>query len=107
MAVKGFWSTSLTAGARPAVGDVCQHKCKAEPGGASLGRTKDGVPSVGVASEVEDVRVIGGNDGQSVVDAGQQICPADGPVHFHRLVQSLLGLAFVVPVIDTPPWKQH
>lgn len=64
------------------------------------------IPSVGVASEVEHVRVIGSNYGQSVMDAGHEVCPADGSVHFHSFIQSLLGLAFMVSMINTPPWHR-
>lgn len=69
--------------------------------------TKYVVASVGVAAEVEDVRVIGGDHGQGVVDAGQETGPADGSVHFHRFVQGLLGLALVVAVVNTPPWNRR
>lgn len=62
---------------------------------------------MGVAPEAEDVGVVGGDDGQRVVDAGQEAGPAHGPVHLHRLVQSLLGLALVVPVVDTAPWGER
>lgn len=72
-------------------------------GCASSLHTEYCIPSVGVASEVEHVRVIGGNYGQSVMDAGHEVCPADGSVQFHSFIQSLLGLAFVVSVINTPP----
>lgn len=72
-------------------------------GHASLSPTKYRVPSVGVASEVEDVGVISRDDGQSVMDAGQETCPLDGSVHLHSFIQSLLGLAFVVSVINPAP----
>lgn len=108
--MKGFWSTSLTAGARPVGGDT--HASTKGPRGLQrwccfFVHTKDGVPSVGVAAEVEDVRVISSNYGQGVVDAGHETRPADGSVHFHSFIQSLLGLAFVVSVINTPPWRRH
>lgn len=85
--------------------DASQQTALAQHGAghASLLRTEYGVPPVSVASEVEDVRVVSSNDGQSVMDAGQETCPADGSVHFHGFVQSLLGLAFVVPVINAAP----
>lgn len=84
---------------------ACQQTAQEEPraGHASLFHTKYSVPSVGVPSEVEDVGVIGRYYGQSVVDAGHEVCPADGSVHFHSLIQSLLGLAFVVSVVDASP----
>lgn len=74
---------------------------------ASSLHTKYCVPSVGVAAEVEDVRVIGSDHGHGVVDAGHEARPADGSVHFHSFVQRLLGLAFVVSVIDAAACHRH
>lgn len=104
--MKGFRSMSLTAGARPEDEEVgSTNRARAQRRRHFLAPTKYGVPSVGVASEVEDVGVVGRNDGQCVVDAGQETCPLDSSVHFHRFVQGLLGLAFVVSMINAAAWN--
>lgn len=63
--------------------------------------TKYCVSSDCVASEVEHMRMISSDYSECIVDAGHEICPADGSVHFHSFMQSLLGFAFMVSVINT------
>lgn len=45
--------------------------------------------------------MVGSNYSHSVMDAGHEIGPADGPVHFHSLMKSLLGLSLMVSVVNT------
>lgn len=63
-------------------------------------RTKYGVSSARVASKVEHMGMVSGHDSQGVVDAGQEIGQTDGSVHFHGLIQGLLGFSLVVSVVD-------
>lgn len=53
------------------------------------------------------MRMVSSDYGQCIVDAGHEVCPADGSVHFHSFMQSLLGLAVMVSVVDTPSWQRR
>lgn len=71
-------------------------------GCASLAlQTKYCVSPEGVPSKVEHMRMVSSNYSQCIMDAGHEICPADGSVHFHSFMQSLLGLALMVSVVNT------
>lgn len=77
-------------------------------GCASLSlQTKYCVSPDGVASEGEHMRMVSSNYSQCIMDAGHETCPADGSVHFHSFMQSLLGLAVMVSVVNTSSWQWH
>lgn len=69
--------------------------------------TKYRVSSERVASKVEHMGVVSSNYSQRIMDAGHEICTADGPVHLHSFMQSLLGLPLVVSMVNTSPCKRE
>lgn len=51
--------------------------------------------------------MVRGDHGQSVFQGGHAACLPDSPVHLYRLVQGLLGFAFMVPVVDPASFHQQ
>ena len=62
--------------------------------------TEDGGTAQSVATEGEDVGVIGCHHGQGVGGGGELACPRHCPVQHDGLHQRLLGPAAVVAVVD-------
>lgn len=62
--------------------------------------TEDGVAPGGVATKRENVGVISSNHSQRVFLGSHGASLSDGLVHLHGLMQRLLGLAFMVPVVN-------